>query len=584
MQYNQVFFKDIRNKIIEQIELAESEILIAVAWFTDKKIIETLLKCSNKGIKISIIFYDDNINNKDLFKDLYYKSVDIRFSKKLMHNKFCVIDNLIIINGSYNWSYSASNNNENIQITTNNENLARTFSTEFYTLQQNCLKIDAHFKYSVGKVHEEEEQFNDFFETVEQRYEFPYFFKLKNFIAHKRHFNPNMRDGFYLINDHIEERNFYRYKYYLERDFNLLQIQKITAVEFCMPKYFENIIQFETLNSQVFPINSTKYIVELSLKNYSGTARDVYLIDNMGNVLVNKIRCAEKFSNGFYLVQSRYYRTEIFDNYLNKLNFEGHYVELIDGIGIITSLKQRNFGLYNFHGKILVENKYDYYKHNKLSPGKIEFREFPYSLSNYSDYHKDTIIETFCYDYNNNTREEAPFKTHIYNVYTGKFTILTTVGNKKNNTEYFFLSDDNYKYKDFYSVCSRSGVTCEAFKNMKTEFAGRFLRENEKEDYAEKLLRSYHYKVEATERKKKIQSDKFCYVATLAYQNIDHPQVEYLRNFRDSKLNHFYLGRSFVKLYYRFSPSLVSHLGNQPIINYFLRTILNTLIKFIKIF
>lgn len=50
MQNNQVYFKDIRNKIIEQIEFADSEILIAVAWFTDEKIIETLLKCSKRGI------------------------------------------------------------------------------------------------------------------------------------------------------------------------------------------------------------------------------------------------------------------------------------------------------------------------------------------------------------------------------------------------------------------------------------------------------------------------------------------------------------------------------------------------------
>lgn len=583
MQSNEVYFKDIRNKIIEQIEFADSEILIAVAWFTDEKIIETLLKCSKRGISISIIFYDDKINSKDLFKDLYYISADIRVSKKLMHNKFCVIDNSTIINGSYNWTYNASSNNENIQITTNNENLARSFSAEFYTLQQNCLKIDEHFKYAVGKVNEQEKQFQDYFETVEQRYKFPYFYKLINFAPNKRHFNPKIKDGFYLINDYNDECNFYRYKYYLERDFNLSQIQKVSSIEFCEPKYFENIIQFENLNSQVFPVEAKKYIVEQSLKNYNGPAKDVYLVDNLGNVLVNKIRYAEKFSNGFYMVQYRHYSTEILDNNLNKINLAGHFVELIDGIGIITSLKQRNFGLYDFNGKILVENKYDYYKRNKMSPGKIEFREFPFAMSNYSDYSKNIVINTLHYDYNNSAREKSTFKTHLYNVYTGKFTILPKIGNNNINTEYFFLSDENYKYKDFYTICACNGVVLEAFKNMKTQFSGRFLKENEKQSYAEKLLKSYHYKVDAAERQKKVQSEKFCYIATLAYQNIDHPQVEYLRHFRDNRLRKIYLGKGFIKLYYKFSPRLVVLLGNKTFTNYFLRMFIDLLIKILKL-
>lgn len=70
MQNNQVYFKDIRNKIIEQIEFADSEILIAVACLSDEKIISTLEEVAK--IKIKIVFYDDNINRKDLFKDLFF--------------------------------------------------------------------------------------------------------------------------------------------------------------------------------------------------------------------------------------------------------------------------------------------------------------------------------------------------------------------------------------------------------------------------------------------------------------------------------------------------------------------------------
>ena len=40
MDNNQVYFKGIKEKIIEYINFAEFEILIAIAWFTDKEIIK----------------------------------------------------------------------------------------------------------------------------------------------------------------------------------------------------------------------------------------------------------------------------------------------------------------------------------------------------------------------------------------------------------------------------------------------------------------------------------------------------------------------------------------------------------------
>ena len=127
MQNNQVYFKDIRNKIIEQIEFADSEILIAVACLTDEKIISTLEEVA----KIKIVFYDDNINRKDLFKDLFFLNAEIKFTSKLMHNKFCIIDNSIVINGSYNWTYNALTNHENKTVNYNNKNLTHEFITEF---------------------------------------------------------------------------------------------------------------------------------------------------------------------------------------------------------------------------------------------------------------------------------------------------------------------------------------------------------------------------------------------------------------------------------------------------------------------
>ena len=53
----------------------------------------------------------------------------------IMHNKFCVIDNQIVISGSYNWTDNAElKNAENINITENDNELATNYSLEFKKL------------------------------------------------------------------------------------------------------------------------------------------------------------------------------------------------------------------------------------------------------------------------------------------------------------------------------------------------------------------------------------------------------------------------------------------------------------------
>jgi hypothetical protein len=77
-------------------------------------------------------------------------------------------------------------------------------------------------------------------------------------------------------------------------------------------------------------------------------------------------------------------------------------------------------------------------------------------------------------------------------------------------------------------------------------------------------------------------SSSGCYIATMVYGDYNHPQVLVLRDFRDSFLVHFYLGRSFIKFYYQYSPSWVKALENKKTFNKIIKGILNRFIRFIK--
>lgn len=73
-----------------------------------------------------------------------------------------------------------------------------------------------------------------------------------------------------------------------------------------------------------------------------------------------------------------------------------------------------------------------------------------------------------------------------------------------------------------------------------------------------------------------------CYIATMAYGDYDHPQVQILRKFRDESLATSIFGRSFIRFYYATSPHLVRLLKNNERINQLIRNLLDKLVNKVK--
>lgn len=73
-----------------------------------------------------------------------------------------------------------------------------------------------------------------------------------------------------------------------------------------------------------------------------------------------------------------------------------------------------------------------------------------------------------------------------------------------------------------------------------------------------------------------------CYIATMAYGDYNHPQVLVLRSFRDEYLAKRNWGRTFIRLYYRYSPALVERLKNHKRVNHLIRKILDNFVKQLK--
>lgn len=142
------YFDDIRKQLLTELDNAQEKIIVAVYWFTNETLFQCLIDKVDKGLKVELIIHNDYINNRKtglLFQKFIDKGGDFYFSSTLnpMHNKFCVIDNKVLINGSYNWTYYAEDRNrENILLIKNEQETIDAFINEFERLKSLTEKVE----------------------------------------------------------------------------------------------------------------------------------------------------------------------------------------------------------------------------------------------------------------------------------------------------------------------------------------------------------------------------------------------------------------------------------------------------------
>ena len=146
----EAIFENIADRIEQELTQAEQTIYIAVAWFTNPRLFNALLDKAKQGITVQLLISNDPINQQS---PLGYNQLNIGNSvayligdgkDDLMHNKFCVIDEYTVINGSYNWSKKAERNHENIIITTGDSVLAQSFIAQFKKIRNSYFDHQDH--------------------------------------------------------------------------------------------------------------------------------------------------------------------------------------------------------------------------------------------------------------------------------------------------------------------------------------------------------------------------------------------------------------------------------------------------------
>lgn len=134
--FNEAHFQDIQKRILKALDDAEVSIIVVMAWFTNDTLFQKLVEKHKQGVDVKLAIFDDGINKKHGVDINQLPHVKIKRGQRggLMHNKFCVVDNQVVITGSYNWSDNAEfRNDENVTVE-NDPKQATKYSVEFKRL------------------------------------------------------------------------------------------------------------------------------------------------------------------------------------------------------------------------------------------------------------------------------------------------------------------------------------------------------------------------------------------------------------------------------------------------------------------
>ena len=126
-----------QKEIIKNINQAEAFINIAMYIFTDREIALPLIKAQERGVKVRLYLDKEQVEYQySQSRFLVQKGIKTRISTNnyIMHNKFAIIDNCMLLTGSYNWTFSANHRNDENLMVIDDPEIIEIFQNQFEKL------------------------------------------------------------------------------------------------------------------------------------------------------------------------------------------------------------------------------------------------------------------------------------------------------------------------------------------------------------------------------------------------------------------------------------------------------------------
>lgn len=153
----------IQDTILHELENAKESIRVLTFDHYDEVFSHVLRKKSSQGIKVDVI-YNEPVDPEGLYLDKYFYGYESKIYKDgnsdtintgkfneggLLHHKTILIDNRVLLTGSYNFSLNAKKNNREIFLRTQNPLLVWEFSNEFERIQSSSYPLEPRMRSNV---------------------------------------------------------------------------------------------------------------------------------------------------------------------------------------------------------------------------------------------------------------------------------------------------------------------------------------------------------------------------------------------------------------------------------------------------
>lgn len=312
--------------------------------------------------------------------------------------------------------------------------------------------------------------------------------------------------------------------------------------------YEDALVFFESNDLKLSPAGKF-HLWLLSTAYYTEILYSQKIINNFYEITI-LLEHFERYTNNFYFYCKKNYKNELIDICISKKS------DILDNVKINEYYTKGNeFFLrtdFNFNKLLLMsyngyieelsklKDYFDYTSKNLAIIAEIKENEKP----------QFTFLSLFIY----------PFYYAIIN--NDKDVLKGILDNTFNKYEIWLKYDD--------------------FINVPYQLNHFLLDKFEEKGIGERLVVQQEiHKILNTNNKIKGKSNESCYIATMAYKDINHPKVQNFRDFRDDYLAKNVLGNLFIKYYYKYSPSWVKVLEPHKTINRLIRLGLDILNYFI---
>lgn len=131
-----IFFcpnQNCKSQIISNIASAKDSIVCMMYSFTLDDFGDEMVKAKERGVDVKVILETQQVSQYSEYEK--FKAMGVSIIKDndpyLMHNKFCVFDNMVVTTGSMNFSNNGINNNDETLVVLKNQKLSEQYQNNF---------------------------------------------------------------------------------------------------------------------------------------------------------------------------------------------------------------------------------------------------------------------------------------------------------------------------------------------------------------------------------------------------------------------------------------------------------------------